>query len=206
MKLITLKNVTPDEVINITQVRGLRLAPGESKAVYPETVTHPAVSPYIPKKLRVLGDVEVVKKPRKDNNLKKVEPTAPVVPDSDSVDTAPPVEDVKTPTDKEPVAEVTIPAETPVADVIDAEAVLDDVPNTEPNASVDAPNDSTDEAPGNLRDTYLDAPGITEANVDAVLKAYTTVAELATATKNELIAIGVSKNSAKRVISWASSL
>ena len=101
MKLVKLRNKT-SETITITQVRGLSIAPGEVKPVHPATVTHPAVSPYIPGSLEIVGDGAVVPKP-KVGDVKKAEPKAPEAPPSNDTDNAPANEETET-SDDEPNA------------------------------------------------------------------------------------------------------
>jgi hypothetical protein len=54
------------------------------------------------------------------------------------------------------------------------------------------------------RDLYLEAPGITEKNVDAILEVYPSLADLAVAEDDALLDCGVSKSFITRVLEWAS--
>ena len=71
-------------------------------------------------------------------------------------------------------------------------------PEPEPEVLAEDPKEEVD-----MRQLYLDAPGITEDNVDAVLKAYPAVNDIAYASKDKLYAKGVSKTYAKRLRDWA---
>jgi hypothetical protein len=71
---------------------------------------------------------------------------------------------------------------------------------------VDAPSEEVvDETVGTtLRDAYVEAPGITDANVDAIMGAYPTFEELADASKEDLVDLGVAKSYTKKLLGWAS--
>ena len=108
----------------------------------------------------------------------------------------------------EPIAPDTQPAPEPAPEPVPEDIQPSEVPVEEPVAE---PATETEEAPvdteagesGNLRELYISAPGITEENVEAVLAAFPSVADLAGTTKKALQDCGVSKNSAKRVLEWA---
>lgn len=66
------------------------------------------------------------------------------------------------------------------------------------------PEKTEPEAPSaELRELFLEAPGITEKNIDAILDAYTSIQELADAEEEDLVSAGVSKSFASRVLEWA---
>ena len=173
MKFTELQNYT-DGRIAITQVRGLVFSPGEIKKVHPNTVKHPAVRVYIDNGLRVVTE----------GAAPTQEPKAPVQTTPAPVD--PPAPEVSDP------SEDAAPA-----------APEDTAPDAAPEAGDDSATQSNDASSGDLRDLYVSAPGITESNVDAVLEAFPTVETLKEASKNALVDCGVSKNQAKRVLSWA---
>ncbi len=87
-----------------------------------------------------------------------------------------------------PVAE-----EVPVA----PKASLDPVAPVEEEV-VEAKTDGT-----SLRDAFVEAPGITEENVDKIMGVYPTFKELAAASKTDLADLGVSKSYAKKLREWA---
>lgn len=61
------------------------------------------------------------------------------------------------------------------------------------------------ETAGDLREAYLTAPGVTEDNVQAVLDAFPTLAELSDASISALQdAIGLSKTASRKLKDWAS--
>jgi hypothetical protein len=174
MKMVELKNVG-DSRISVRQVRGFALDPGDSKKVPPATAAHPAVKRYIGRGLELVG-------------ASKEEPKAP----------APPV---------------TEPPQTPDSDTeptpdSDEETGADE--ETEDDSNEETEEDSTDEEPVDetagidLREDYLSAPGVTEANVDGLLERYPTLETLAVATKETLCDLGVAKSYTNRLVSWAS--
>lgn len=68
------------------------------------------------------------------------------------------------------------------------------------------PEKSEDDNEDKVQDTsewYLEAPGITEKNVDAVREKFPTSDDLAAAKERELVDCGVQKSFAGRVIEWA---
>lgn len=71
MRLVEIKNVS-GEHINIAQVRGLSLGPGETTKVHPATVKHPAVARYIGRGLELVEP--------KTGDVAKEEPKAPEPP------------------------------------------------------------------------------------------------------------------------------
>lgn len=106
----------------------------------------------------------------------KVEPIAPAV------------------TAKSPVAPSFLVAkEVPVA----PEASMDPVAPIKKEV-VKAETDGT-----SLRDAFVEAPGITEENVDKIMGVYPTLKALANASKTELADLGFSKSSAKKLREWA---
>jgi len=70
MKLVLVKNVSKER-INIPQVRGFALSPGETTKVHPATVKHPAVARYIGRGLELVEQID---------STTKEEPKAPAVP------------------------------------------------------------------------------------------------------------------------------
>ena len=60
--------------------------------------------------------------------------------------------------------------------------------------------EETDET--TLRDAFIEAPGITDANVDDIMGVYPTFEDLADATKEDLIELGVAKSYAKKLLDW----
>ncbi len=175
MKLVELKNYT-DKRISIMQV-GLRLNPGQTTRVPPSTVSHPAVSPYVGKGLKIVpSEIEEA----------KAEPIAP----------AAPVEPTKVPAF--PVAkEVSDAPEVPLAPV--APVAEEEIAPEAPAEKVEVPE--TDGK--SLRDAFVEAPGITEENVDKIMGVYPTFKELAAASKMQLSDLGVSKSYAKKLREWA---
>jgi len=196
MKYTTLENIA-DYTVRITQVRGLCIEPGKRKKVHPATVKHPAVSPYIPGILHVVVDEEV-------EDVSKEEPTAP-----EKTTPEPPPSVPEEPTEPEaPEVEAETEAPSGVEEAAETEVVEETEPvEDEPTAVETAQTEGEDsgQSAGDLREVYISAPGITDANVDAVLAAFPTVDLLAATTKNALVEVGVSKNQAKRVLTWAKS-
>jgi predicted nucleic acid-binding Zn-ribbon protein len=136
----------------------------------------------------------------------KEEPTAPVTTTSEPepapisvVETV--VETVSIPDEPTVVEEV---VEQPIEEAPAVEEVveqpIEEAPAVEETVvSTEAPEPNAE----SLRGIYLEAPGVTEVNVDLILKAFPTVADLANASKEDLVGLGVSKNQAKRVVTWA---
>lgn len=104
-------------------------------------------------------------------------------------------------------------APTPVIAVAAAEPVMAPVevmpaaPAPEPMPAPEPPEmESQKETAGNLQEAYLAAPGISEENVQAVLEAFPTFADLANAQLSAVQdATGLSKSAARRLKDWASS-
>jgi hypothetical protein len=88
-----------------------------------------------------------------------------------------------------------------------AQAPAPKKPETPPPPPPEDPpeEDPDEEEEDELRELYLDAPGITESNVDAVLEKYPTLDELISADEDDLLDCGVSKSFVKRVLEWAAS-
>lgn len=104
----------------------------------------------------------------------KVEPAAPALPPTPAP-TVTPLEDEPTAVEEETVEETT-----------------------------PEPEETVEEVAGKgLRDMYIDAPGITEGNVDGVLSAFPTLEELSEASKDALVDTGVDASYVKRVRKWA---
>lgn len=96
----------------------------------------------------------------------------------------------------EPIAPVSPPPEPPVVDESTSEPIASES------------NDTLDEEPivgagEPLRDKFLAAPGITESNVEDILAMYPTEDELASATKDDFLTLGVAKSYAKKLVEWA---
>jgi len=91
------------------------------------------------------------------------------------------------PIDPPEVPEVPEVPETPETPEIPAEVKEDDV--------------STDGE--SLRDAFVEAPGITDDNVDSVMSVFTTFEELAAASKGDLTELGVAKSYAKKLLDYA---
>ncbi len=75
----------------------------------------------------------------------------------------------------------------------------------EPTKPEDDDDDDGAEDDDETKAYYLDAPGITENNVDAVLEAYPTLEDLVDADEDGLVDCGVSKSFVSRVLEWAAS-
>lgn len=95
-------------------------------------------------------------------------------------------------TKEEPIAPV---KETPVIPTNVLDSSSEDKESSEENNK-----EETDEK--TLRDAFIEAPGITDANVDGILSVYPTLEDLATATKEDLIELGVAKSYAKKLLDW----
>lgn len=173
MKMIEIKNVSGTK-ISIRQVRNLAFEPGETKKVHPATVTHPAVSRYIGKGLELVEPT-------------KEEPTAPAP-------SIPVVKKAKA-TVKKSVKKVSLPEPKPEPLAPVAE------PTPEPETKTSAADEET--AGTNLREKYLLAPGVTNANVDALLEACPTLEQIVEMSRDELSDLGVSITYIKRLKSWA---
>ena len=76
---------------------------------------------------------------------------------------------------------------------------------TEPEETEPEETEPDEAAPADpaLRELYVEAPGITEKNVDAVLEAFPSIQDLADAEEDALVAAGVSKSFAGRVLEWS---
>ena len=160
MKLVKVTNVS-DRRINVSQVRGLALDPGESTKVRPETVKHPAVARYIGRGLEL---------DEQTDDVTKAEPTAPAAPvrRRPKPPAAPPVE-----------------------------------PKAKEEEETEEEDDEDEEASGDLRETFVSAPGITESNVDDVMAAFPTIEALADADKDALAEAGISSAYTGRLLKWA---
>ena len=97
----------------------------------------------------------------------------------------------------EPKAPVHAPVTPPPAEPPKEEPPKDEPPKEEP------PADDNETAGISLREVFVEAPGITDANVDSVMGVFSTIAELATASKEDLIDLGVAKSYAKKLLAWA---
>ena len=91
----------------------------------------------------------------------------------------------------------------PIAPVVPvAPPVVPVVPEI-PEASVGVKEEDTSTAGESLRDAFVEAPGITDDNVDSVMSVFTTFEELAAASKGDLIELGVAKSYAKKLCDYA---
>lgn len=54
-----------------------------------------------------------------------------------------------------------------------------------------------------LRDAFVEAPGITDENVDSIMSVYPTIKKLAQASRADLVELGFTKSSAKKLRDWA---
>lgn len=198
MKLVPLENISKTTV-RITQIRNFCVDPGCIIKVHPATVMHPAVSPYIPGTLRVVeGAVEAVQAPSEIRS--EEEPTAPATTISE-------IEPISTPVVEAAVETTVVPDEpTVVEEAVQQpieEAVEQPIEETTAVEEAVEPVKESEPSAESLRGIYLEAPGVTETNVDLILNAFPTVADLANASKEDLVELGVSKNQAKRAVTWA---
>lgn len=202
MKLIPLNNVSGQK-LRIVEAR-LVFEPGQEKKVHPATVKHPAVLKYIKRGWLTQGTQETIE---------KAEPKAPVAPQAQ-----PPVAPPQDPTEPNAGTEDGAPEGNDEITPESTEAALEDASVDSAEEGAEDDDDASDDQPsyadpevtvadaegsGNLRELYLSAPGITDNNVDAVLQAFESVELLAAASKSDLLDVGVSKNSAKKVLGWA---
>lgn len=82
----------------------------------------------------------------------------------------------------------------------DETETLDETENSDETENED---DDTETAGETLRTAYVEAPGVTDANVDAVMGAFPTFQELAAASKDDLVEVGVAKSYAKKLLDYA---
>jgi hypothetical protein len=94
---------------------------------------------------------------------------------------------------------------TPVKSVIETPVVPkpEAAPVPEKEEEPEAEEVEEEEEDDNLQATYLNAPGITERNVEEVLAKFPTIEALAGASEDELVDAGVRKSFAGRVLEWA---
>jgi hypothetical protein len=187
MKFVEIKNVSKD-CITVSQIRGFRLAPGESMKVHPATAAHPAVRRYLPPQG---SSLELV---TPGVSTAEVEPIAPAIPQESAQEA--PVAVVE-----EAVVEtVTVEPATVAAEVIeDAAAPAEEMPAAEEAQEEPAP----EMAGKTLRETFIEGPGVTESNVDALCEAFASVEALSEASKDALLDLGLSSSASKKLISWA---
>lgn len=105
---------------------------------------------------------------------------------------------------KAPIPTAAVPAaKPPVAPAAEKPAA----PAAEPKPAAEPPVvESQKETAGNLQEAYLAAPGISEENVKAILKAFPTFAALANAPVSDVQeASGLSKSASRRLQTWAAS-
>lgn len=169
------------KLTNVSSARraysGLRDGSGRPLALDPKETkgVHPAVvsNPYV--KADIEAGVLVVAMPGEE--------AAPVV--------------------KKAVAPAPEPKKVEAPPVIIPPVITPPVPPAEEEVS-ESEEEVTEEVDNSaLRELFLEAPGITEKNVDAVLDAFTSVQELADAEESDLVAAGVSKSFTGRVLEWA---
>ena len=101
----------------------------------------------------------------------------------------------------EPIAPAPAPAPAPVVEPPVVEEPIapveeDEVTQPEEEAEDEVVEDS-------LREVFIDGPGISEKNVDAVLEMYSSVEELANASKDDLKDLGIAASYVNRLIDWA---
>ena len=102
--------------------------------------------------------------------------------------------------DQEPPKKKELPPVAPPTETV-AAPTSENEPSTEEPLS--EPEEPAESAEDNLRDLYVEAPGITESNVDDVLEYYPTLDSLTKATEDDLLALGVSRSYVKRIKKWA---
>ena len=181
MKFVEVRNDSGKQ-LSIPAIRGLSFLPGEVKKVTPVTVKHPAVSQYIGRGLTLV------------TSSQGEEPKAPI-----ATATVPAVVPEVVPVAEPEVVPVAEPEEVPIVETV--------TPTVEPMPTPEPPQmESQKETAGNLQEAYLAAPGITEENVQAVLDAFPTFAELIDATVSAVQeASGLSKSASRRLQTWAAS-
>jgi len=106
----------------------------------------------------------------------------------------------------EPIAETVVSVPEPkiikVISVVETPEPIEE-PVIEPIAEIEESNDPevlTTEL--NMRSIYLAAPGITEANVDAIVNEYATMDDLKKTDSSTLKKLGVKNNQVKKVLNW----
>lgn len=109
----------------------------------------------------------------------RVEPIAPVA----SIEPVKPILDI-----------LDVPAETPETPEI---VVAPEEPKEEA-VQVEKETDGT-----SLRIAFVEAPGVTDANVDDIMGVFSSFAELADASKDDLVELGVAKSYAKKLLEFA---
>ena len=93
----------------------------------------------------------------------------------------------------EPIAPVASPEPPPAAPVVE------EVPETP-----EAPKEEEKKTDGTtLRDAFVEAPGVTDDNVDAIMGVFSSFEELAAASKGDLLELGVAKSYAKKLLDYA---
>jgi len=104
---------------------------------------------------------------------------------------------------KAPIPSAVVPAAPPVK----AAAAVTTAPAAEPMPAPEPPvMESQQETAGNLQEAYLAAPGVSEENVQAILAAFPTFAELAQASLSVVQeASGLSKKASGKLKDWAAS-
>lgn len=192
MKFVEIKNVSTS-AISISQIRGFRLAPGESMKVHPATAAHPAVRQFIPPQG---SSLELVT--QGGPNTAEVEPIAPANPQVSAPQPVPEV--APAPAEVAPVVE-----EVPVTEEVVGEASEQGTPEVA-EASEPVQEPAPEMAGKSLRDVFAAGPGVTEDNVDSLLAAFSSAEELSTASKDQLMDLGWTSSSAKKLISWAKQL
>jgi len=92
--------------------------------------------------------------------------------------------------------------ETPKIVEVPKAPVAEEVPEvTEVSAPTKTETLETDGT--SLRDAFVEAPGITDDNVDSIMSVYPTIEELSRASRADLVELGVSKSYAKKLREWA---
>ena len=98
----------------------------------------------------------------------------------------------------EPIAPVASP-EPPAAPVV---AEVPETPEA-PKAVEETPKEEEETDGTTLRDAFVEAPGVTDDNVDAVMSVFSSFKELAAASKGDLTELGVAKSYAKKLLDYA---
>ena len=179
MKLVPLKNETTGRLV-FPDLKEMNFEVGETKRVSPAMLTHPSIARRLGKELSAPEQSEVV--------VPKVEePKAPESPPSKPADIEP-----------EPDEPIAVGEDSPA----DTEPEPDE-PTAAVNDSSSDPEPEDETAGVSLREAFLAGPGITDANVDAILNVYPTKSALVEATKRNLNDLGVAKSFTKKLLAWA---
>lgn len=102
----------------------------------------------------------------------------------------------------EEVPETSKTKEEPIAPVKETPAPPSTSDQTEDEDEEDEEEEEEETDETTLRDAFIEAPGITDANVDDIMGVYPTFEDLADAAKEDLIELGVAKSYAKKLLDW----